>query len=314
MSLSQAVSEQRRPEGDLATGVAFIDGAFCRLDEARIPIMDQGFLRADVCYDTVQVWKGVFFRLEDHLDRFERSCELLKVDPGYSRDEIREIMTQGVRLTGLREAFCQIICSRGLPTPGASRDPRRHQNRFYHFVRPFDWISPPEQQASGGVHIHISSIPRIPPECIDPRVKNHHRGDLTRGLMEALDYGADTTVLPDFEGNITEGPGFNVFAVKDGAVRTPDWGMLEGVTRRTAIELCQELEIPVEVGKVPADELREADEVFLTSVAGGVMAATRVDDRILGNGVAGPVTAKLRDLYWSKKEADWHATPIDYDD
>jgi branched-chain amino acid aminotransferase len=88
--------------------------------------------------------------------------------------------------------------------------------------------------------------------------------------------------------------------------------VLEGITRRTVLELCQEIGVEAELGTVPAEALHEADEVFITSTAGGVMPVTRVDDRILGNGAPGPITTRIHDLYWSKKEAGWYATPVDY--
>ena len=302
-------TEQRMP--DEAYGWAFVDGEYCLTKDAMVSILDYGFLKADSCYDTIHIWEGMFFRLEDHLDRFERSLAGWRFDPGHSRDEIREIMMECARRTGKREAFCQLICTRGVPYIG-NRDPRAFRNRFYCFVKPFEWISKAEQQESGGLAITISDVLRIPPESIDPTVKNFNRGDLTKAYMEALDAGADTTVVVDSDGNITEGPGFNIFAVRDGAVTTPEAGMLEGITRLTAMELCAEAGMPVTVGTLTAEALRDADEVFISSSAGGIMAVTRIDNRILGNGVAGPVTAKLREAYWTKKAEGWHGTPIDF--
>ena len=90
------------------------------------------------------------------------------------------------------------------------------------------------------------------------------------------------------DGNVTEGPGFNVFAVTDGVVATPDRGVLEGITRLSVIQLCEKLGLRCEVRTVPLDELRNADEVFISSTAGGVMGVTRLDDRILGNDRPGP--------------------------
>ena len=90
--------------------------------------------------------------------------------------------------------------------------------------------------------------------------------------------------------------------------------MLEGITRRSVQELCDELGIAFELGRVTPKELRDADEVFLSSTAGGVMPIAKVDDRILSNGRPGPLATRLKDLYWRKHDEGWHATRVDYAD
>ena len=129
-----------------------------------------------------------------------------------------------------------------------------------------------------GVHLIMASTPRIPEACVNPRAKNFHWADMTKSLFEAQDKGADNPVLLDMDGNVTEGPGFNVFAVTNGVVATPDRGVLEGITRLSVIQMCEKLGIRCEVRTVPVDELRNADEVFISSTAGGVMGVTRLDD------------------------------------
>ena len=131
-----------------ANGAAFVDGQFVPIAEARVPILDWGFLRSDATYDVAHVWRGSFFRLEDHLDRFERSMEHLRMSLPYGRDDIRDILLECVRLSGLRDAYAEIICTRGMPKPG-SRDPRECENRFYAFVVPFIWIADPDKQERG---------------------------------------------------------------------------------------------------------------------------------------------------------------------
>ena len=158
----------------------------------------------------------------------------------------------------------------------------------------------------------IASVERIPAASVDPTVKNYHWGDLTRALFEAADRGADNAILLDRDGFVTEGPGFNVFAVIGGAVVAPDRGALEGITRKSIFELCDELGIPRRIGRITADDLRAAEEVFSTTTAGGVMPLSRLDGRDLGDGRPGPISRRLRERYWQKHEEGWHATPIDY--
>src|SRR5207247_5915673 len=117
-------------ENVFAAGCAWIDGEYVPIGEARIPILDVGFVRSDLTYDVVGVWQGRFFRLEDHLDRLERGCRKIRLAPPKSRDELREILIETVRRSGLREAYVEAIVTRGVPAPG-ERDPRRFQPRFY---------------------------------------------------------------------------------------------------------------------------------------------------------------------------------------
>ncbi len=106
-----------------ADGAAFMEGEYVPIAEARIPILDWGFLHSDATYDVVSVWDGRFFRLEDHLDRFERGVARLRMKLPYDRDRIRDIVFECVRKTGLRRAYVEIVATRGMPRPG-SRDPR----------------------------------------------------------------------------------------------------------------------------------------------------------------------------------------------
>ena len=155
-------------------------------------------------------------------------------------------------------------------------------------------------------------MPRIPDDSVDPRIKNFHWGDLTRALFEAHDQGADGAVLLDHGGFVTEGPGYNVFAVRRGVVIVSDHGALEGVTRRSVIELCAQLGVTCEVRPYSVDELRSADEVFLSTTAGGIMPVSRLDGRILSNDRPGPISSRLRMAFWAKRESGWYATKVDY--
>lgn len=293
-----------------AAGAAHVEGQFVPVAEARIPLLDRGFVRSDATYDVFHVWKGYAFRLDDHLDRFERNARALRLTLPFGRDELRRILIECVRLSGLREAYVQMTLTRGI-APKGTRDPRLCENRFYAFATPFVWIANDEQRARG-LHLHVSSVRRIPPTSLDPTIKNFHWLDLTQGLFEAFDQGADIDVLHDGQGNLTEGPGFNLFVVKDGRLVTPDSGVFDGMTRRTVLELCGELGLPVEATVVPVVALDDADEVFLSSTAGGIMPVTLINGRKVAGGEPGPITRRLHDEYWGRKAQGWLGTPIDY--
>ena len=174
------------------------------------------------------------------------------------------------------------------------------------------WIASPEEQERG-LHATISGVQRIAPGSVDPTAKNYHWLDLTTGLYEAYERGGETAILVDREDNVVEGPGFNVFVVGDGVISTPDSGVLEGITRRTVMELASDLGTPLERRSVPAGEMRRAGEVFFTSTAGGIMPVTKVDGEAIGDGEPGPVTSRLRDAYWDLHRDPRYATPVLYD-
>ena len=293
-----------------ADGIAFIDGGYVPIAEAKLSLLDYGFLRSDACQDTISVWKGQYFRREDHLDRFERSCARLRFACPYSRDEIREILDRCCALTGFDNAYLQMIMTRGCP-PIGQRDIRKAVNRFQLFCLRYVWIASPEVQERG-LNAMVSQVRRVPPQSVDPEVKHYHWLDFDMALFSAYDQGYETVLLTDFDGNVAEGPGFNVFAVKEGELLTPEGNVLDGMTRRTVFELASELNLKARLAKISPQALHEADEVFFSSTAGGIMPVSMLDKKAIGDGRPGPTTLRLRSLYWSKREAGWHGTPVNY--
>lgn len=296
----------------LSEGAAWIDGEIVPVAEARLPLLDWGFLHSDATYDVAHVWNGRFFRLDDHIDRFVVSMEALRMSIPHDRDAIADILIELVRRSGLHEAYVEMICTRGLPAPG-SRDPRSCTNCLYAFAVPFIWIADPKKQKSG-LHLIVSERHRIPPASIDPRIKNYHWLDMVMALFEAYDHGGETAVTVDVAGNLVEGPGFNIFAVRGGELVTPAAGILEGITRRTVLELAREAEYPVHEQELHAAEARSADELFLTSTAGGVMPVTRIDDERIADGRPGSITRALGDRYWALHDDPRYAREVDYGD
>ncbi|MBV9812101.1 MAG: aminotransferase class IV [Acetobacteraceae bacterium] len=294
---------------DFSRAVAFVDGEYCALADAKISVRDFGLTHADATYDVLHTWKGGFFRLDDHLDRFAASCRGMRLDPGHSRDEIVAILEELVRRTGLRDTLVSFYCTRGAP-PFGSRDPAKARNVFFAHVQPLVLRGTPEEMRRGLAMRISPDVHRIPVDSVDPRLKNLHWGDFTRALFVAREQGFDTVVLTDADGRVAEGPGFNVMALVDGELIAPEAGALEGVSCRTMIELAGELGIAARYGVLAADALRDAEEAFITSTSCGLFPVTRIDGRILGNGAPGPVASRLLDLYYRKKDAGWNITPV----
>ncbi|MCS0500861.1 aminotransferase class IV [Ancylobacter mangrovi] len=298
---------------DYSKGAAYMNGTYVPISEARIPVGDWGFVHSDVTYDVVHVTDGGFFRLEDHLDRFHKSLAGYRLDPGVTREQMRHILGRVVALSGLKDAFVAMVSTRGVPSVYGSRNPLDCDNTFIAYAVPWVDVIKPEVQERGA-HLLVASVPRISPRSLDPTLKNYMWRDFTRGMFEANDKGFDTAILLDQDGFLTEGAGFNVFIVKGNKVITPDRGALEGVTRLSVLDICPELGLEPEVGPITFDDLMDADEVFTTTTAGGVMPCARVNERIYGNDRPGPISAKLKETYWRKHKEGWHMTPVNYAD
>jgi branched-chain amino acid aminotransferase len=266
-------------------------------------LLDWGILRSDATFDVLKVTEGRFFRPEDHLSRLRRGCELLGMQIREPWSEIASILAECVERAELATCVAYAIVTRGVPPLGMLRDPRLARNRLYAMAVPPPWIADPgDHKAALSAAIGLKR--RIPPESVDPTIKNFHWQDMVQSIRSAFAEGADTAIMLDRDGNVTEGPGFNIFMVKDGRVLTPAKGVLEGITRKSALEIADELGVPTEETTVSVEMLRGADEVFGTSTAGGIIPFGHIDGRRIGEGGAGPITIRIR-----ASLADWYVSP-----
>ncbi|MEM8820912.1 MAG: aminotransferase class IV [Pseudomonadota bacterium] len=297
---------------DWSKGAAWQRGRVVPIGEASVAVTDWGLTHSDITYDVVMVIDGAFFRLADHLDRFEASMAALHLSPAEDRAAMTEALQAIVAASGLRRAYVSMVCSRGAPRVPGTRDPRLCANHFFAWCVPYVHVIP-EEVAARGAHLHVATgVRRIGEDAVDPRVKNYHWGDFTAGLFEAYDHGADTVLLTAADGTVAEGPGFNVFAVRAGRLLTPARHCLQGVTRQTVLEAAAEAGLATEIRDIPLPEFLEAEEIFTATSGGGPVAAVRVGERIYGNGAEGPVTARLRDAYWSMTRRPALRTPVAY--
>ena len=291
-------------EVDWSAGAAWMRGEIMPIGEAAIPVTDWGLTHCDITYDVVHVWDGRFFRIDDYLERFERSLQKLRLDVPQTSSDMKAILHKIVARSGLRRSYVSVVASRGQPRTPGSRDPRDCESHFYAWCVPFVWVFL-EDVIERGVKLYVPlDIKRISRASVDPTAKNYHWGDFTQGLFDAKENGFDNTLLLDAEGKVTEGPGFNVFMVKDGKVKTPRSGVLEGITRRTAMEICEHHGLPCDEAEISFDEFMEADEAFATTTGGGAVPVVQVNDRTFSNGSHGEMTKMIQQTYW-----DWHEDP-----
>lgn len=295
---------------DFSKGAAWIRGDIVPIHEAKIGVTDWALTHSDVTYDVVPVWNRAFFRLGDYLDRFEASMAACHMDVGMDRAAIETTLHDMVAGSGLDAAYVAMVAARGVPIIPGSRDPRDCANHFYAWCVPYVHVVKPEIAEAGVAVMLPDTVRRIPEDSVNPLVKNYHWGDFTQGLFAAKAAGFETVLLPDHAGNVTEGPGFNVFALKGNRVITPARGVLHGITRRTVLELAEAQGFSVEERTLPVAELMEADEVFLSSSGGGVIPVARINDRQFSNGAAGAQALRLRQAYWALMQDSRYLTKV----
>ncbi|MDP6391040.1 MAG: aminotransferase class IV [Alphaproteobacteria bacterium] len=293
-------------------GCGYIDGEYVAMSDLRLPVTDLGFQLADMCYDALHVWDGRFFRMDDHLDRWERAVAARRYDTlGHDREDFAEVLHGCVARAGLQKSMVTIVATRGTPDSG-HKDLRSCRNRLMAWALPY-YSAVSDEETEHGCDIVVAETVRIPPDAVDPTIKNYGRLDFVRAMFEAYDREAHYAVLLDQEGNITEGRGWNIFALTGGRLVSPDRGVLEGITRMTVKGLAERLNIDARFDALKVDALRAADEVFLTSTAGGIIPVNQIDDAPVGDGQPGPVTQRLTRMYWDLHDDPAYTTPVRYE-
>jgi len=180
--------------------IAFFESRYMPLREARMSIVDPAITKSDIVFDVVSATGGVFFRLDDHVERFETSCRKVRIVLPIGRDDLKRVCAECVHRSGFTDA-CVFMCGTRGPyrSGGILGDPRDCDNGFYVYAVPYYYVVPRERVESGA-HVWIVETRRAPNSAIDQSVKNFNRMDLTKGTFEALDHGADAAVLLSTDG------------------------------------------------------------------------------------------------------------------
>jgi branched-chain amino acid aminotransferase len=273
----------------------YINGQVCLPEEAKISVFDRGFLYGDSVYETIGTTDGRLFAAAEHLVRLERSAGRigLRAPP---RAEMERAIAVTVAAAGNAESRVRIMLTRGvgkLDLDPASTDDTQL------VVLVFPLGAPSDQMYARGVAAAIVSVTRNSPQAIDPAVKSGNYLNNVLAVGEARRAGAYEAILCGADGSVAEGASSNVFAIYDGVVRTPplDVGILDGITRGKVIALCRRNGIACEETRISPDQLRRADEVFITSATRAVLPVTRIDEHPVGSGLPGSVTRRLMELF-----------------
>jgi branched-chain amino acid aminotransferase len=289
--------------------VAYVNGEYVPKDQARISVFDFGFLRGDGVFDTTSAWNGRIFKLAQHIERLQMSLRAARIPSPVSPEELAGIIVETTRRSRLQNAYIQTIVTRGEPPLGV-RDLTRCRPGLIVFAVPYVFILSPEQIRTGG-RAMIASTRALPVQSLDPKIKSLSRLHFDLAMLQGKAAGMDVTLMLDLDGHVTEGPGVNVFLVRGGALFSPPEGILMGITRQTVFELAAEHGIPAREAQLTPYDLYAADEVFLTSTAGGIMPLVEIDGRPIGDGKPGPVSQRLHGLYWALRDSERGGTPID---
>jgi len=272
--------------------VVWIDGAVVPAAEAKVSVLDRGFLYGDSVYEVVRAIDGKPFHLGPHLDRLERSATAigLVLPP---RAAIEAAIAETVSVAAEPDAYVRVVVTRGAGQIGL-RPSLAGAPTLVILVQPSQ--PPPPELYRDGVAVVVVQLSRA---GVDPRVKSGNYLPSVLGAAEAERRGAYECLFTDGVGRLTEGGSSNLFLVKGGMVSTPPEhaGLLPGITRAAVLRLCSAAGIPVEERPLWPIDARSADEAFLTSSIRGVLPIVRVDDSVLGNGRPGSVTTKIMSRY-----------------
>ena len=176
----------------MSDGIVFIDGEYMHPEDARMSIFDAGFVWGDCVYDVTSTWNDWFFMLDEHLERFERSCEGFRLENPYSFEEMRRICAECVDRAGLANAYVKMQITRGIP-PHGIRDPRGLIPSVVVYAVPYVWIWG-EDKCRNGANLFVSSVERVSSRAIDQRFKNYNRADRK---SQRLPNGPIRTSIPE---------------------------------------------------------------------------------------------------------------------
>jgi D-alanine transaminase len=279
----------------------YLNGQFLPLAEAKVSVLDRGFVFGDGVYEIVPVYSRKPFRLDEHLRRLQVSLDGIRLGNPHGVAEWRDRI---LRLIELQDFADQSICiqvTRG--TPGGTQPPRDHPfprdaaPTVFMFAQPLVTASA-AQKAAGACAVSAADIRWL--RCNIKAISL-----LANVLLRQLSVDADcaeTVMLRD--GFLTEGAASNIFVVKDGVLRAPPPSnlMLTGITYDVVLELAAAHVIPHEVRPISEAEVRNADELWMTSSTREIMAIVQLDGAPVGAGVPGPLARRMDGLYQAFKQ------------
>jgi branched-chain amino acid aminotransferase len=273
----------------------YVNGTISDESSAVISIFDRGFLYGDSVYEVLRTAGGHPVDFDRHLDRLRRSADAIALSLP-DEDLIRRAVADTLVAARNDEAYIRIVVTRGAGRIALDLDAADKPSLLV-IAQPLKM--PRAELYTEGARLAIVGVERTSRRAVDPAVKSGNYLNSIMALAEAQRLGAYEALMLGPDGRVAEGSTSNVFAVRGGALTTPHLmtGILAGITRQRVIELAREIGLDAGEGDLYPDDLRAADEVFITSSIRGVMPASMVDDRAIGTSVPGPITRSLMEAY-----------------
>ena len=282
-------------------GFIWLDGELVPWQEAKVHVLTHTLHYGMGVFEGVRAYETdrgpAVFRLQDHTDRFFNSAHILNMKLPFTKEQINEAHLSAIRENNLPHAYLRPMAFYGSEGMGL----RAHNLKVHVMVAAWEWPSYMSPEALElGIKVRTSSYTRHHVNITMCKAKaNGNYMNSMLALNEALSGGADEALLLDNEGYVAEGSGENVFLVRDGIIYTPELtSCLDGITRKTIMQLAEERGYPVREKRITRDELYIADEAFFTGTAAEVMPIRELDGRIIGAGKRGPVTEQLQAVYF----------------
>ncbi len=284
-------------------GLIWLDGELVDWREAKVHVLTHtlhygmGVFEGVRAYETAQ--GAAIFRLQEHTDRLFNSAHILNMKIPFSKAEINEAHRAAVRENNLKSAYIRPMCFYGSEGMGL----RAENLKVHVMVAAWEWPAYMGEEAkTQGIKIRTSSFTRHHVNITMCKAKaNGNYMNSMLALREALDSGCEEALLLDNEGYVAEGSGENFFLLKDGVMYTPELtSCLDGITRRTIMEMARSQGIEVREKRITRDEVYIADEAFFTGTAAEVLPIRSLDGRVIGAGRRGPVTEKLQTMYFDQ--------------
>lgn len=302
------MATQTRPQpANRSTGltdesIVYFDGDFMPLAQATVNIATHALNYGTGCFEGIRAYwdqerqELYVLKLAEHVDRFFRSCNVLRITLPFTKSEMADILVQVLRRNDFRSnVYIRPLAFKSSPTIKLTL--RSLDDSFGVFAFPFGYYAHRE----GGLRVGFSAWRRIEDNTIPARAKV--TGSYVNASLasdDAAQAGFDEALMLNQDGTLAEASSSNVFLVRNGRLITPgvSENILEGITREAVIELAQqEMGLQVQEREVGRTEVYMADELFLTGTGVQIEPIVEVDGRPIGTGAPGPVTTRLAALY-----------------
>ncbi len=275
----------------------YVNGGLVHRDEARISVYDSGFMMGDGVWEGLRLYNGKWAFLDEHLDRLFEAATAIDLDIGMDRAGVADALDATAAANDMRgDVHARLMVTRGVKSK-PFQGPRLSRSGPT-IVIIMEHSRTAEDMQSDGIRLHTVPIHRGLPLTQDPKLNSHSKLNCILAGIHAQKAGADEALMLDPHGFVNTTNSCNFFIVRKGEVwtSTGDYCM-NGITRRKVIELCRANDIPVFQCNFSLVETYGADEAFLTGTFGAQTPVAEIDGRRIGDGCAGPVTRRIRQLY-----------------